>query len=84
MYLDPTPRPIAAGNPGDLNFQFTRLIVDYVKIHGLSYQTINDVKGALIGAKDEFGRRIADPYEDRKLAENGDVGYDEILEHNAL
>jgi hypothetical protein len=38
-----------------------------------SYQSINDVLGALEGAKLEFYRRIAAPYEDTKIQENGDV-----------
>jgi hypothetical protein len=40
---------------------------------GLSYQTINDIVGALEGAKLEFYRRVAVPYEDKKIIENGDV-----------
>lgn len=59
--------------PGELNFTFTRFIKEYVELKGLSYQTINDVIGALEGAKLEFYRRIAVPYENGKMAENGDV-----------
>lgn len=62
-----------AMNPGELNYQFTVLILEYIAAKGLSYQTINDVLGALEGAKLEFYRRTAVPYEDAKLAENGDV-----------
>lgn len=40
---------------------------------GLKYDTINDILGALEGSKLEFYRRIAVPYENVKLAENGDV-----------
>jgi hypothetical protein len=59
--------------PGALNFQITSLVNAYVKAKGLSYQTINDIVGALEGAKLEFVRRIVNSYEDKKLAENGDV-----------
>lgn len=69
---------ISPENTGELNYMFTQCIIAYIKRKGLSYQTINDVKGALVSAKDEFGRRIADPYEDKKIAENGDV-YQDIL-----
>lgn len=63
---------------GELNYIFTKLIVEYVKYHGKSYQTCNDVVGALDNAKDEFRRRIQHPYEDYKIKSNGDV-YTEIL-----
>jgi predicted DNA-binding protein with PD1-like motif len=59
--------------PGELNFLFTEAITDYIEKQGLSYQTINDVVGALEGAKLEFYRRVAAPYEDVKIEENGDV-----------
>lgn len=60
-------------NPGKLNFEITALISAYMREHGLRYQTINDIVGALEGAKLEFYRRIAAPYEDTKIAANGDV-----------
>jgi hypothetical protein len=60
-------------NSGELNFQITSLLVSYFDEHGGNYQAINDVLGALEGAKLEFYRRVAAPYEDRKIAENGDV-----------
>ncbi len=59
--------------PGELNFVFTAVIREYQRFHGLSYQTINDVLGALEGAKLEFYRRVAVPYEGDKMVENGDV-----------
>lgn len=59
--------------PGQLNFAFTDLINLYIKDKGLNYSTINDVIGALEGCKLEFYRRIAVPYENGKISENGDV-----------
>lgn len=59
--------------PGELNFKFTSDINYYIVNKGLSYQTINDIVGALEGAKLEFYRRVAAPYEDTKIKENGDV-----------
>ncbi len=59
--------------PGELNYLFSWLAGDYMESQGLSYQTINDIIGALEGAKSEFYRRVAVPYENAKLAENGDV-----------
>ncbi len=59
--------------PGELNFLFTGLLNQYIQNKSLSYQTINDILGALEGAKLEFYRRIAVPYETTKITENGDV-----------
>jgi SLT domain-containing protein len=64
--------PEWASTPGELNYQITELIKQYWKSTG-NYQGINDIVGVLEGAKLEFYRRIAVPYEDKKIAENGDV-----------
>ena len=58
---------------GELNFVNTSLIVAYQRKKGLSYRTINDIVGALEGAKLEYYRRIAVPYENGKMLDNGDV-----------
>jgi hypothetical protein len=60
-------------NCGDLNYLFTKLCIKYMEEHGLSYQTCNDIVGALDNAKDEFRRRIQHPYEDTKIEANSDV-----------
>lgn len=60
-------------NAGELNFILSMVVNQYVKTHGLSYQTINDIVGALDGAKVEFQRRVVAPYEDTKIQTNGDV-----------
>lgn len=57
---------------GELNFLVTACAHFYVKQHGLNYQTLNDVVGALESAKAEFQRRVVAPFEDAKIAENGD------------
>ena len=62
-----------AKTPGELNYAITRLLVRYLAQKGLDYQAINDVNGALEGAKMEFNRRVTAPYEDRKIKDNGDV-----------
>lgn len=59
--------------PGKLNYAFTAIANAYIVENDLSYQTINDIIGALEGAKLEFYRRVAAPYEDEKIKENGDV-----------
>lgn len=58
---------------GELNFMITGLILAYVQRKGLSYQTLNDVTGALENCKLEAYRRLIAPLEDRKILENGDV-----------
>jgi hypothetical protein len=68
-----------ADHPGQLNYLFTQQIIAYVKENGLSYQTINDVVGALEGCKLEFYRRVAVPYEETKIKENGDVYPDHMI-----
>jgi hypothetical protein len=79
-YVKQSRRPLLApsfdvppGTAGELNFQLTELTQVYLAVHGTSYKTINDVIGALESAKLEFYRRVAAPYEDQKLKENGDV-----------
>jgi hypothetical protein len=57
---------------GELNYLITTLLMDYYN-QGPSYQTINDIIGALEGAKMEFYRRVVVPYEDKKIKDNGDV-----------
>ena len=58
---------------GELNYEFTLVAKEYLDRKGISYQHINDVLGALEGAKQEFYRRVAVPYENNKIAVNGDV-----------
>jgi len=58
---------------GELNFLITQEIHYYIMHKKLSYQTINDILGALEGAKLEFYRRVAVPYEEKKREANGDV-----------
>lgn len=60
-------------NCGELNFLFTWISLQYLEMQGTSYGRINDVLGALEGAKLEMYRRRVAPYEDLKIEENGDV-----------
>lgn len=60
-------------NAGELNYCITQLLIDYIDTKDLCYQNINDVLGVLEGAKLEFYRRVATPYEQQKIKENGDV-----------
>jgi hypothetical protein len=80
-YIDPGKRAIARKLPitsGELNFAITNCLKKYMLFcigdkGKLTYQIINDILGALEGAKLEFVRRIVNPYEDEALKKNGDV-----------
>lgn len=62
----------APKNAGELQYVFAIIIKSYLgKVY--RYQDLNDVIGALEGAKLEFYRRVVAPYEDTKIKENGDV-----------
>lgn len=58
---------------GQLNYVITRICDAYIKQHGLKYQTLNDISGVLTNANFELYRRVAAPYEDIKIGENGDA-----------
>lgn len=66
-------------NPGELNYAISALLNQYMVDGGLEYTHINDCLGALEGAKLEFYRRVAAPYEDKKREENGDVYSPDVL-----
>ena len=58
---------------GELNYRFSMFARRYLENNGKTYKTINDVIGALDCAKLEFYRRVAVPYEEQKIKENGDL-----------
>jgi hypothetical protein len=58
---------------GELNYQITKLIQIYLHGKGESYQTYNDIFGALSCLSHELYRRKVAIYEDKKCKENGDV-----------
>lgn len=68
--LEPSGKPETAG---ELNYAVTRLVDRYLSEKGLRYQNINEAIGVLECAKLELYRRIAAPYEDKKIQEEGDV-----------
>ena len=63
--------PVTAG---DLNYLITKLCQAYIAKQIITnYITYNDVIGVLECCKLEMYRRSVAPYEDVKIAENGDV-----------
>ena len=56
---------------GDINYCFSRVLS---RVMGsVSYSKIAMVTGVLENIKQEFYRRIAEPYENLKIIENGDI-----------
>jgi len=66
---------------GDLNYKIHTVIGDYVRDNGESYATYNEIIGALECIKMELYRRGVSEYEDKKILENGDIGFYQRL-HN--
>ena len=70
---------IGADTPaGDLNYIVTRIVSGWLEKRGVNYAALSDVVKVLETAKLEFYRRVAAPYEDGKIEENGDV-YDGLV-----
>lgn len=62
-------------NAGQLNFVISTIISEYLERKGLRYENINEVMGVIACVSAEFYRRVAQPYEDKKIKENGDIDY---------
>ena len=60
-------------NGGELNYAIHMLMTNYIKEHGVSYETCKDIDGVLGNISKEFYRRKVAPYEDKKALENGDI-----------
>ena len=58
---------------GEINYLITKLLMEYLSVNNESYTTINELIGVLECAKQELYRQIAEPYEDMKKYQNGDV-----------
>lgn len=56
---------------GDLNYCFSRVISGLMT--DISYSKIAMITGVLENIKQEYYRRAAAPYEDRKITQNGDI-----------
>lgn len=80
-YIKQSQRPTLDGpilelipeDEGELNYVITKIVQSYIARKGLRYVHINAAVGALECAKLELYRRIAAPYENQKIGENGDV-----------
>lgn len=70
----------ACRNGGDLQYILAVAIDTYIARHGLRYQQLQDIMGALAGGLHEFQRCVVDPYEKKKIEDNGRV-YRDISEY---
>lgn len=58
---------------GSLNYAIHQIIAQYISQNKESYQTYNDIIGALECAKMELYRRLISEYEEKKILLNKDV-----------
>ena len=56
---------------GEINYSFSRILAK--SMGDISYSKIAMITGVLENIKQEFYRRIASSYEDKKIVENGDI-----------
>jgi hypothetical protein len=56
---------------GRINYCFSRVLGGLMKEP--SYNKVAMITGVLENIKQEFYRRVASPYEDKKILENGDI-----------
>jgi hypothetical protein len=56
---------------GKINYCFSRILSDIAG--DVSYSKIAMITGVLENIKQEYYRRAAEPYEDKKIVENGDI-----------
>ena len=77
--FDITARILAKeGLAGRLNYSVSSMINIILEKEGMSYSKVNEIIGSLECIKQELYRRVAAPYEEKKILENGDV-YNETL-----
>jgi hypothetical protein len=56
---------------GNINYVFSRVCAGLMGVP--SYSKIAVLTGVLENIKQEFYRRVASPYEEKKISENGDI-----------
>lgn len=58
--------------PGHVTYVLYMIVARWFKRFPC-YDTIANIRGVLLGTIAEFDRRVAAPYEDKKIIKNGDV-----------
>ena len=64
---------LRAEDAGELTYCLTVVATSYLKCHHKRFITICIIMGSFLCAALEFYRRVAAPYEDTKIQQNGDV-----------
>ena len=64
---------IYINSKGDLNYVICELVGQYIAQTGVSYTKMSEKIDAVHDAETELRRRLLDPYEDKKIIDNGDV-----------
>lgn len=59
--------------PGDLNYCISRTILELIFRDGSNYSSFSKYLAVLHDVDHELRRRFMDPYEDKKMKENGDI-----------
>ena len=65
---------------GHVTYMLYMIVARWFK-HIPKYKSIARIRGVLLGTISEFDRRIAAPYEDEKIKENGDVVLDYVYDN---
>ena len=55
---------------GDVKYVFMRMLI---KLYWQNHDAMNIADGICSGTQGEYRRRLFDPYEDKKILENGDI-----------
>lgn len=75
--IEPILVQIDTWTEGDFNYVISSILWEYFLRH-TGYGTINKIIGILECVKLEFYARMARPYEEEKMLENGDILNDDI------
>lgn len=70
-HIEEIARNLTSG--GEINYCVYRLCLEFIKSKGMSYSNSMVPFSALGAAQMELYRKVIAPYEDEKIAENGDV-----------
>ena len=72
-WFDPLLMAMIPDDLGELTYCIYILCAGYISRKGMRYENIAGVAGSLTCTIQELYRRLAVPYEDSKIQENGDV-----------
>jgi activator of 2-hydroxyglutaryl-CoA dehydratase len=65
---------------GELCYVFYETALVYIAQRGKNFESISAAIGMLERAAHEVERRVLDPYEDKKIKENGDIQVEGVIQ----